>query len=192
MIMLRGFGAAVVVAVAGVLAVWAGHIGAAGPWRGLGALVIAGIAFAVLAFVVPLIALDDWEGAGWLMMLPALVLISATVWLTAIDIEVHTGQWKPVVVMEENCQSTDGGCEWRYRVHDAKTEADLGWVTCNEDTLSPGDRTQLHYDPAGHHRPNLEPCAHTSPAWTTALHVVWGVWGLVMLAALAAAFWPEW
>ncbi|GAA3455771.1 hypothetical protein [Dactylosporangium matsuzakiense] len=189
---LRGLAGAAMVAGAGGLCVWAGHIGSAGWWRGVVTLLIGVLALMVLAFVVPVIALENWEGVGCLATFPALILIIATTWLTAIDIEVHTGQWKPVTVMAEHCASTDSGCQWEYRVSDPKTEQDLGWITCDESTLDPGDHTRLHYDPTGHHRPNLEPCAHTAPGWTTALHIAWGIWAAVMLAVIIGTVFEEW
>ncbi|MFI5912213.1 hypothetical protein [Dactylosporangium sp. NPDC051541] len=188
---LRGLAGAATVAVAGGLAVWAGQIGTAGLWRALSAFLVGAVAWVILTFIAPLVAIDEVEDSGCALILPAAVLILATVSLTEIDIEVHAGQWKPVVVMQKDCQSTDDGCQWRYRVHDARTEADLGWIMCDKNVLNPGDNTRIHVEPTGHHDPNLEPCAHTSTAWTTGLHLVWGVWGVCMLVAfLAALFRP--
>ncbi|MEU7873627.1 hypothetical protein [Dactylosporangium sp. NPDC049140] len=184
---LRGLLAAAVVAGTGGLCVWAGHVGSTGWWRGIATLAIGAVAILVLTFVVPVIALEDSADAGCAIAFPAVVLVAALVWLTGIDIEVHSGQWQAVVVMDKDCQSSDSGCAWRYRVSDLKTERDLGWIYCDDDRLNPGDHTRVHAEPSGRYRGNLEPCAHTSHGWTNALRVVQGLWGLAMLAAFGLA-----
>jgi hypothetical protein len=185
---LRALAAAASVAAAFGMATWAGHIGASSFGRGLLAVLVGIAAFLILTFLVPLIALEDDGGdVGCALTLPTMALIVATVWLTAIDIEVRHGQWQDVVVQEETCQSTDSGCSWTYRVSDARTERDLGWIGCNDDSLNPGDATRVHVDPAGKHRPALEPCAHTAHGWTIGLRVVQGLWVLVLLGVFVGA-----
>ncbi|GAA3455770.1 hypothetical protein [Dactylosporangium matsuzakiense] len=185
---LRGLGAAVLVAASFGLSVWAGRIGSVGSWRWTAIVALAGVALVTLAFAVPAVMFDDGEAMGYFTLPVALVLIAGTVWLTGVDAEVRGGQWQPVIVMDKHCVTTDSGCSLQYHLSDARTERDLGWLTCDDDALHPGDRARLHVDPAGHHRPALEPCAHTSPSWTRTLHVVWGVWGLVALLAIVGAF----
>ncbi|MER7277931.1 hypothetical protein ABT369_26160 [Dactylosporangium sp. NPDC000244] len=187
---LRGLLAAAVVAGAGGLCFWAGHIGASSWWRGAATVVIGLVAWLILTFVVGVIVTGDGE-AGCVMYFPALLLVGALIWLVAIDIEVRTGQWQAVTVMDTRCVSTDNGCAWQYRVSDDKTERDLGWIPCGDRGLGPGDHTRLHVDPAGKHRSSLEPCAFTSPGWTTGLRVVEGLWVLTMVAAFGAAVFAE-
>ncbi|WP_433061246.1 hypothetical protein [Dactylosporangium sp. CS-033363] len=188
---LRGLGGAAAALAAGGIAVWAGHIGSAGWWRWLVVLFLGVVAWIVATFLVPLIALEAGEEVGSILLLPVAALVVATIWFTAIDIEVRTGQWQAAVVTGKECQSTDSGCAWVYRVSDRRTEQDLGWIGCNENVLALGDQTRVHSDAAGRHRPNLEPCAHTSHAWTVALWVVEGLWILMAVGALAGAifFW---
>jgi hypothetical protein len=184
---LRGLAAAASAAAAFGLATWAGHIGAASTGRGFLALGVAFLAVLVLSLTLPAFALGEVEDSGCALIVPAMFLVGATAWLTAVDLEVHTGQWRPVVVQDKRCYTTEGGCTWQFRVSDARTERDLGWLTCNDARLDAGDATRVHADPAGRHRPALEPCAHTTPGWTTGLHVVQGVWAAVLAGAFATA-----
>ncbi|WP_432993342.1 hypothetical protein [Dactylosporangium sp. CA-233914] len=178
---------AAAVGVCGLLAVWAGHIGAAGFWR---AALMAGVAMfacVALAVVVPLIGFDDGE-AGCGLLFPAFILVAATTWLTTVDIEVRSGQWRDVVVMDNKCVANDSGCSWQFRVSDARTEQDLGWIGCDaEPWPGRGDRTRVRTDPAGAHKPSLEACAHTSHGWTIALRCVYGVWLLIMIGGFWGA-----
>jgi hypothetical protein len=182
---LRGLLAAAVVAGAAGLCIWAGHIGSNGGWRIAATLTLGAVAWLVASWVAPSVATGYGEEVGWLVALPAMVLVGALIWLTAIDVEVKSGQWQAVVVMDKDCESSDDGCAWRYRVSDLRTERDLGWIYCDDDGLETGEHTRVHADPSGHHRASLEPCAYTSHGWTVGLRVVQGLWVLSMLAALA-------
>ncbi|GAA3265135.1 hypothetical protein Dvina_16400 [Dactylosporangium vinaceum] len=183
----RGLCASAAVAAAGGLSVWAGWFGSAGWWRVVLVLLAIGAALAVMAFLVPVLVLGKMRDSALTIILTAAALVVGTAWLTAADIEVRSGEWQPVVVTAERCAATDGGgCEWNYRVTVLRTETDLGWITCDVDTLNPGDRTRVRADPHGEHRPSLEPCAHTWPGYTTVLHVVWAVWAVLVVAALPA------
>ncbi|WP_426512183.1 hypothetical protein ACPPVO_17085 [Dactylosporangium sp. McL0621] len=184
---LRGLAAAAVVAGAAGLCIWAGHIGSTGWWRGIATLAVGLVAWVVVSFVPALVALDGGEEAGCALAVPALALVWALIWLTTVDVEIHSEQWQAVAVMDKDCQSSDSGCAWRYRVSDLRTERDLGWIYCDDKGLDPGDHTRVRADPSGRHRPSLEPCAHTSHGWTIALRVVQGLWVVAMLAAFGMA-----
>jgi hypothetical protein len=184
---LRALWAAAAVAAAAVLSSWAGHLGTATWWR-LALELGLGVTACVLATVVMGAAVPDTDGwVAWLALWPAVILVAATVTLTAVDIEVRTGRWEAVVVQDAKCVSTEGGCAWSYRVSDARTERDLGWIPCDDDTLRPGATTRVRADPAGRHQPDLEPCAYTSPAWTVGLRIVDVLWGLAVVGVFAGA-----
>ncbi|WP_432843052.1 hypothetical protein [Dactylosporangium sp. CA-092794] len=172
--------AATVLAAAG-LNVAAGQVGTASWQRVLVGLALGALACALLCFAAPALALGEPEiGCG--LFMPAVILVVATSIFAGGDLEAHRGVWTDVVVLDKDCQLDDSGnCDYRYRVSDARTEHDFGWVYCDKAELSAGSSARLHTDPKGHLEPNLEACARTSGGWRIALYVALGIYGLIAL-----------
>jgi hypothetical protein len=181
-----GAGAAAALA-ALVLAVLAGLVGTTTWWRAALMVLCAVLAWMLLLAVLPLAGLADTDDAASAMFWPAAILVIGAVWFTVADAEVHGGRWDPVVVQDYRCAASESGCTDEYRVTDAASERDLGWVGCADADLSPGDATRVRADPQARHRPSLEPCAFTSPGWTVALHITEGAYVLFAVVVFGAA-----
>jgi hypothetical protein len=184
--MSRAAGAAAAIVAAAVLAVAAGRVGTTSILRVAALLALCVAAVGLVALAAPAVGFPSSEelvAVGW----PALILVVVTATLTGVVQEVRNGQWVDGFVQEAECAPGDSGCTWTYRVSDAVTEHDFGWIACDDAGLHPGGHTRVHVDPAGRRNPTLQACAFTSPRWTTAWRVALAVYGVVAVAVFAGS-----
>jgi hypothetical protein len=181
----RGAAGVAVLAVAPVATTVLARSGLGGTWFTVAAMAVCVVGFVLVAAVITVLFAEDPGGSMDRWATAALILAFATPVLVSTGIraeEVRTWRWTEATVQQVRCARTgdDGGCIEEYRISDARTEADLGWLSCGDTRFQVGEAVRAHVNAAGT-RVKLGSCGYTSGWYAVTF------WTIVVLHVLVAA-----